>query len=267
MKFEIPKRDNPNIKQYNPDDIKIAYKFASEMHKEFGSFVKALAVFGSTARKSKTPRSDIDILVIVDDLSIMLTAELTEAYRIIVKKIILRTSVKLHVISLRLTSFWEYIRNGDPIGINILRDGVAIMDTGFFSPLQALLLRGKIRPTQESIWLYFIRAPNTLHNSKWHILQATLDIYWACVDACHATLMKFGEIPPTPEHVADLMEDKLVKKKIIEHKYVITMRELYKLSKMITHREIQDIKGSQYDQYFEDASELVARMRQIIEGR
>jgi len=110
-----------------------------------------------------------------------------------------------------MTSFWEYIRNGDPIAINILRDGVALIDTGFFEPLQVLLRRGRIRPTQESIWLYFIRAPNTLHNSKWHILQATLDIYWACVDACHAALMKIGETPPTPEHVADLLEDKLVK--------------------------------------------------------
>lgn len=267
MKFEIPRRENPNIKQYDTEDLKIAYKFASEMHKEFGNFIRAIVVFGSSARKAKTPRSDIDILVIVDDLSIALTPELTEAYRIIVKKIILRTSVKLHIISLRFTSFWDYMKNGDPIGINILRDGVAIIDTGFFDPLQALLMRGRIRPTQESIWIYFVRAPNTLHNSKWHILQATLDLYWAVVDASHAALMKLGEIPPTPEHVADLMEDKMVKKKLIEHKYVTIMRELYKVSKMITHREIKEIKGSQYDKYFDEAADLVARMRRFIEGK
>ncbi|MEK6808478.1 MAG: nucleotidyltransferase domain-containing protein [Nanoarchaeota archaeon] len=267
MRFEIPKKENPNIKHYSSDDLKIAYKFSAETHKEFGSFIKAIVIFGSTARKAKTPRSDIDILVIVDDISIALTQELTEAYRIIVKKIIIRTSVKLHVISLRLTSFWEYIRNGDPIGINILRDGIALIDTGFFNPLQALLMRGRIRPTPESIWIYFIRAPNTLHNSKWHILQATLDLYWAAVDACHAALMKIGEIPPTPEHVADLLEDKLVKKKLLEHKYVVTMRELYKLSKMITHREIREIKGSEYDRYFDETADLVAKMRKIIEGK
>ena len=59
---------------------------------------------------------------------------------------------------MRFTSFWEYIRNGDPVGINILRDGVAIIDTGFFDPLQALLKKGRIRPTSESIWTYIDEA-------------------------------------------------------------------------------------------------------------
>ncbi len=267
MKFEIHKRQNPNIKNYHPDDMRIAYKFASEMTNEFGNFIRAVVIFGSTARKTKTVNSDLDILVIIDDISTILTPEFTEAYRIVVKKIILRTSVKLHVISLRLTTFWEYIRNGDPIGINILRDGVAIVDTGFFDPLQILLHKGKIRPTPESIWVYFVRAPNTLHNSKWHIMQATLDLYWAAIDACHAALMKIGEIPPTPEHVADLLHDKLVKKKLLEQKYVLTMREMYKVSKMITHREIREIKGYEYDKYFEMVSDLVGRMRKIIEGK
>ena len=26
------------------------------------------------------------------------------------------------------TTFWEYIRAGDPVGVNILRDGVPILD-------------------------------------------------------------------------------------------------------------------------------------------
>ncbi len=267
MKFEIHKRQHPNTKNYHPDDMRIAYKFASEMTNEFGNFIRAIAIFGSTARKQKTPQSDIDILVIVDDTTTILTPEFTEAYRIVVKKIILRTSVKLHIISLRFTTFWEYIRNGDPVGINILRDGAAIYDSGFFDPLQILLHKGRIRPTPESIWVYFIRAPNTLHNSKWHILQATLDLYWAAVDASHAALMKIGEIPPTPEHVSDLLHDKLVKKKLLEPKYVLIMRELYKVSKMITHREIKEIKGHEYDKYFVLVSDLVARMRKIVEGK
>src|SRR3989339_1575344 len=257
MKFDLERKENPNIKSYREEDLKIAYKFTSEIRKEIGNLIKAVVIFGSTARKTKTSiRGDIDILVIVDDITLNMTPELVEAYRVIVEKIIERTSTKLHIITLRLTSFWEYIRAADPVGINILRDGVALIDTGFFDPLQALLKRGRIRPTDESIWNYFIRAPNTLHNSKWHILQATIDLYWGVIDAAHAALMKHGEIPPSPDHISDLLQEKLVKNKLLEKKYVEIMRNFYKLSKMITHNEINEIKGEEFDRYYKHAEEF-----------
>jgi len=230
-----------------------------------GNLIRAVVIFGSAARKSTTPKSDIDILVIIDDLTIGLSPEVLEGYRLIVNKTIVKVSTRLHITTLRFTSFWDYMRNGDPIGINILRDGVALIDSGFFDPLQMLLKKGKIRPSSESIWTYYIRAPNTLHNSKWHLLQATLDLYWAVIDAAHAALMKHGEIPPTPEHVADLLEQKLVKKKLLEHKYVTIMRHFYKTMKMITHREIKEIRGVDYDKNYIAAQDFVKRMRDFVE--
>ena len=146
----------------------------------------------------------------------------------------------------------------------MLRDGVALIDSGFFKPLQVLLRRGKIRPSEESIWTYYVRAPSTLHNAKWHIMQATVDLYWAVIDSAHAALMKHGEIPPSPDHVADLLESKLVKNKLLEKKYVTMMRNFYKLSKMITHRQISEIKGAQFDKYHKDASDFVGRMKRYI---
>jgi predicted nucleotidyltransferase/uncharacterized protein (UPF0332 family) len=265
MKFDIPKRENPNLEKYERHDVDISYRFANALYKEMGSLIRAVVIFGSAARQKTRAKSDIDVLIILDDLTISLSPEVVEAYRLIVKKSIVKVSTRLHITTLRFTSFWEYIRNGDPIGINILRDGVALIDSGFFEPLQALLKKGKIRPTSESIWTYYIRAPNTLHNSKWHLLQATLDLYWAVIDAAHAALMKHGEIPPTPEHVADLLEHKLVKKRLLEHKYVAVMRHFYKLMKMITHREIKEIKGDEYERYYKVAEDFVKRMREFIE--
>ena len=265
MKFDIPRKEHPNLEKYQKHDIDIAYRFANEIYKEMGSLIRAVVLFGSSARKTTTEKSDIDVLVFFGDLSISLTREVTEAYRVIVQRAIVRVSTKIHVTTLRFTSFWDYIRNGDPIGINILRDGVAMIDAGFFDPLQALLKKGRIRPTQESIWTYYVRSPNTLHNSKWHLLQASIDLYWAVIDAAHAALMKIGEIPPTPEHVADLMEEKMVKKRLLEHKYVSIMRNFYKLMKMVTHREIKEIKGEEYDRYFKIAEDFVQRMRRFIE--
>ena len=265
MKFDLPRKEHPNLEKYPKQDIDVAYNFANEIYKELGALIRAVVLFGSSARKAATEKSDIDILVILDDLTISLTSEVTEAYRVIVQRSIVKASTRLHITTLRFTSFWDYMRNGDPIGINMLRDGVALIDSGFFDPLQALLKKGRIRPTSESIWAYYVRSPNTLHNSKWHILQATIDLYWAVIDAAHAALMKLGEIPPTPEHVADMMEEKMVRKKLLEHKYVSIMRNFYKLMKMITHREIKEIKGEEYDRYFHIAEDFVKRMRKFIE--
>ena len=265
MKFDIPRRDHPNFERYYREDIDTAYRFTNEIYKELGSFIRAVVLFGSTARKTKSPGGDIDLLVIIDDLAMNMAPEVVEAYRLIVQKTIVRVSTKLHITTMRFTSFWEYMRNGDPIAINLLRDGVALIDSGFFDPMQALLKKGRIRPTQESIWTYYTRAPNTLHNSKWHLMQAVLDLYWAVIDSAHAALMKVGEIPPTPEHVADLMEEKLVKKKLLEHKYVIIMRNFYRLMKMVTHKEITEIKGHEFDHYYRTAEDFVTRMKKIIE--
>src|SRR3989338_3971581 len=102
MKFDIEQKVNPNLKNYREEDLRIAYKFAGDIKKELGNFVKAIVIFGSTARK-KAVTGDIDILVVVDDISISLAQELVEAYRVIVQKLIVRISTKLHIISLRFT--------------------------------------------------------------------------------------------------------------------------------------------------------------------
>lgn len=265
MKFEVKKKTNPNLTKYPNEDLTIARSFAKRLYNEFGDFLKAIVLFGSAARKVQRPKGDIDVLIVVDDTAIRMTREVIEAYRLIVEEIIGKVSTRLHVTSLTLTSLWEYIRAGDPIAINILRDGVPLIDTGIIDPLQALLIQGRIRPTHESVWVYFGRAPRTILNSKWHLLQATLDLYWAVIDAAHAALMHIGATPPSPEHAADLLHEKLVKGHKLESKYAETMRKFYRLMKMITHREIKEVKGEEFDSYLKEAQAFVDRMQIFIE--
>jgi len=265
LRFLIQRRTNPNIIKYPNDSLTIAKSFAKKVKQELGDFLKLVVLFGSAARKEQSPRGDIDVLIVVNDLSIRMTREVIEAYRLIVEKIVGKTSTRLHVTSMTLTSFWEYLRAGDPVAINILRDGVAVLDTGIFEPMQSLLIQGRIKPTHESVWVYFGRAPRTLTNSKWHLLQATLDLYWAVIDAAHAALMHIGETPPSPEHAADILEKSLVKGHKLQQRYADTMRKFYKIMKGITHREIKEIRGEEYDGYLEEAEEFVNRMQEFIE--
>ncbi|MBT4651260.1 nucleotidyltransferase domain-containing protein [Candidatus Woesearchaeota archaeon] len=265
MEFKIIKKEDENIHKYPTDDLKIVKDFADKLQVELGDFLAGVVMFGSVVRRESTEKSDIDVLVVIDDLSFQLTDPLVETYRLIIERIIAKVSVKLHVTSMTLTSFWEYSKAGDPVVVNILRDGVGIVDSGFFAPLHMLLKQGRIRPSEESVWRYFGRSPKTLVNSRWHLLQATLDLYWAVIDSAHAALMRRNEIPPTPDHVGDMLDKVYSRKGLLEKKYVDTMEKFYKLSKGITHRDIKEIKGPEYEKYFAEAQDFVKRMRKLIE--
>jgi uncharacterized protein (UPF0332 family)/predicted nucleotidyltransferase len=264
MEIDIPKRKHSKVHNYNKEDLHIAKNFAHELHKEMGKLLKAVVLFGSAARNTTTKRSDIDVMVIVDDTDVVISKDVADAYRIVIERIISKVSRRLHVVTLRLTLFWDYMRKGDPIGINILRDGISLYDSGFFDPLQLLLTKGKIRPSDESIWTYYNRAPTTLNNSKWHLSQAVIDLYWAVIDSAHAALMSQDTIPPTPEHVADLLDNILVKKGKLEKKYSKIMRSFYKRAKAIMHKEVDEVKGEEFDKYYKEASDFVDRMRKFI---
>lgn len=266
MESKIEERDNPNKQKYRKEILDTAYKFSAQIYKELGQYLKAIVLFGSSARK-KNLAGDIDILLILDDTKSVLDEQFMEAYKILVGKTIEKVSPKLHITTLKFSAFWEYMRASDPVAVNILRDGVPIIDSGFFEPMQVLLYNGRIRPTNEAIWSYYTRAPKTLYNSKWHLLQATLDLYWAVIDSAHAVMMKLGEVPPSPEHVAEMIEEKLVKPGHIEKKYANIMANFYKLQKMISRREIGEIKGEEYDKYFKEAEMFVERMKKILEQK
>ncbi len=265
MEFKTTKKVNPNLEKYHKQDITIAYEFTKKLHKEFGAFLKAVVLFGSTARMEHG--NDIDLLVIVDDTSMVIDQNVSEAYRLIVERIIVEISRKIHVTTIKFSTFWQYMRSADPIGVNILREGVALIDTGFFTPMQVLLFQGRLRPSEEAIWSYYEMAPRSLMSSKGHLLQAILDLYWAVIDSAHAVLMKNGIVPPTPSHVGDLLNEKLVKTGKLEKKYAIIMDNFYKISKMIVHRKLKEIHGMEYEKFYRDADDFVHRMKRFIDEK
>lgn len=267
MEFKINKKEPAQIRKFEQEKYDLALKFAKEIYKEFGTLLKGIILFGSRARKETSIKGDIDILIIVDDVTNEIDPVFVDTYRIITEKTVRKVSDRLHVITLKFSTFWEYVRNSDPIAVNLLRDGVALLDSGFFSPLQTLLGQGRIRPTAESVHSYFAKSPATLHNSKWHILQATVDLYWAVMDAAHAGLMHIGEVPPSPKHVPDLMEKNMLSKNIVNKRDIDVVKEFYKIQKMITYREIKEISGEQYDIYYKEAYDFVEKIKAFLEKK
>lgn len=263
MDFQVNNNKSKTKHGYSATTIDIAYKFAKEIHDELKDMLKAVVLFGSAARK-KDDVNDIDILLILDDVSIKITPELTQAYRIIVENTVAKVDTKIHVTSMKFTSFWEYIRVGDPIAMNILRDGYALLDTGFFDPIQMLLHQGRIRPSTEALWAYFNRAPRSLRNARGRLSQACIDLYWCVIDASHAMLMSINEVPPSPEHVAELIDAKIVKKNLLDKEMSTIVRKFFNLSKEISSGKKQEVSGKEFEEYYKLADKFLKAAEKFI---
>ena len=268
MKFDIPKGDKKNSSRYLGEDLDVVRKFARILYKEFGSFLRCVVLFGSSVKNPGQKHRDLDVLVVVDDVRYPFAQEVVEAYRLILARAVKDVDPqRLHIQSMKLSAWWEYVRAGDPVAINVLRYGVAVIDTGFFDPLQALLEQGRIRPTGEAIWTYFTLAPASLARSRENLLTAVVDLYWAAVDAGHAALMVIGEIPPNPSGVAELVDAKLAGHGHIKPKHARMMAELFRVFKGIVHREIKEVSGKYYDELRAKSEEFVRVMKEFIEKK
>ncbi|MEK6835400.1 MAG: nucleotidyltransferase domain-containing protein, partial [Nanoarchaeota archaeon] len=143
-------------------DYDVAYDFATKVYQKFREVVKSIILFGSTAKEIQKAKSDIDIIIIVDDATIQWTQELIAWYREELSKLIagLRYPKKLHINTVTLSTFWKEVLVGEPVVINVIRYGIALIDFGgFFEPLKILLARGQIKPSNEAIYNALKRAP------------------------------------------------------------------------------------------------------------
>jgi hypothetical protein len=263
MKSEIKKRDIPLLANYPKEDYDTARKFASMVYKEFGSFIRSVVIFGGQSGVKNHGKNDIDILIIIDNVSFFLTAPIIETYRIVVSKLANQTSKRLHITTLRFTSFWEYMRAADPIGVNILRTGIALVDTGFFYPMQIMLYEGRIRPSPEAVNAYAARSASVVFNSKMKIMQAIMDLYWGVIDSAHAALMKQHEIPPAPKDIHEHIDRKLVQAGLVNKRCPSIIRDFYLLSRKILHRDIKEMSGKDWDGLKIKAEFFVNEMKKV----
>lgn len=265
MKFTIKavQHDDPEVEK----DQAIARKVSDALLKELNGFVKVVVFFGSATKPSKEEKGDLDLLLIFDDLPDRMNPEIIRSYLLIASKISKKFSKKIHLTHMPLTEFWDYVRKGDPIAINIIREGIPLYDPGFFQPVKALLRRGKIKPSQESVFIYAGRASGSLQSANWHMLQAVLDLYWAVIDAAHAALMKAGHVPVSPDHVAQLIDKEFVAKGLLHGSFADTMNRFFALQDMVQKRQLKDMPGAEFESYYKQADAFIAGMKTIIEGK
>ncbi|MEK6891019.1 MAG: nucleotidyltransferase domain-containing protein [Nanoarchaeota archaeon] len=258
-------------KRYPTLDLKterdIAMDFSVKVYKKFDKMVKAIVLFGSSVKGNATASSDVDLVVIIDDASISWDQELIAWYREEIGKIASSHpyTKELHITTVKLTTWWEDLMRGDPTVLNILRYGEAVIDIGgFFNPLKALLIQGRIKSTPEAIHNALQRAPEHFSRSKFAELGSVEGLFWAMVDSAQAALMAYNVSPPSPEHIPALLKEIFVDNRMLKLDYVTWYRDLYVLHRKIVHREIREVKGNDIDMWQGRTQEFLRVMVDLV---
>lgn len=259
------KKDFPTLNLKKEKDI--AMDFATKASQRFNKMLKSVVLFGSIAKNESVTGSDIDIILLLDDVTIKWDQELIAWYRTELDKIVKANPYQksLHINTVKLSTWWEDLTRGDPVIINILRYGEAMIDlAGFFEPLKMLLLEGKIKSTPEAIYSALQRAPQHLMRSKSSELGAIEGIYWCMVDSAHAALIAANIPPASPEHIPIDLKQTFVDNKMLKMKYVVWYRDALMLHKKIAHGQIKDIKGVEIDDWQDRAEEFLEVMAKLV---
>lgn len=262
---KIVKREAPTL--HLKLDTGIAMDFATKAYGVFNKIIKSIILFGSSAKKNSVAGSDIDIIIILDDVSIVWDQELIAWYREELDRLLRRNPYQkeLHINTIKLSTWWDDLMRGDPVIINVLRYGEAMIDFGgFFEPLKLLMLAGKIRATPEAIYNCLQRAPTHFLRSRTAELNSIEGLYWAMVDSAHAALIAAGISPASPEHISRDLKEVFIDKGRLKMKYAVWYRDLLLLHKKISHGEITDLKGVEIDDWQARTQDFMKTMAELV---
>ena len=248
------------------ENYEIAYDFATKCYKKFRDVIKAIALFGSVAKGEANIKSDIDLIIVIDDCTVNWDDELISWYREELGKLLAsqKYSKEIHINTVTLTAFWEEVRVGEPLMINILRYGEPLIDLGgFFDPLKILLAKGKIRPTPEAIFTTMQRTGNHLGRANTNILNSVEGFYWAMVDASHAALMAYHVVPPSPEQITELLKITFIERKILDKEYLKWFEEVRAKAKSILRGDLKRINGKELEELQRKSENYVYHLNEI----
>lgn len=252
-----------NLSKYSIENLKISREFSKEVLKEMNKIIRSIVLFGSSSKNMLKPTSDIDILIILNNITVFVTEELREAYRVVIESLREKISLKLHILTINLSEFWDMSRNGDPLLINILRSGTIMFDRDLVEPMQYLLKIGKIKPTKETVFNYLSRSKTLFEENNKHLQNGILDMYYSIIDITHSCLIVKKIVPQSPEKIPEIFKKEFKGTKL--EKYNKTIKEIYILAKQIEHSRNKNITANQYGILYNKTKNLIRDLEKFIE--
>ena len=259
-------KQSPEREKLRKKQLELANKFKESVLKKYKDVTKSVVIFGSITRGDYHEKSDIDLLVIIDDTIARFTPEMKLRFDDDIYNIGKKLSDHIVVQpAWTLTEFWDMARIGHPLLYTIVRDGWALYDTGFFIPIRKLLELGKIPTTLEAVEKFMETAPqkiNRVETAKMFMIAE--DLYYAMLNSSQAVLMYIGQNPPSPKHTPHEVREHLVNATLLEEVYLQDLEAIIEFRKRVEHKEIKEISGAEVDKYIGKAKKFVSRMEQLL---
>ncbi|MFA5796810.1 MAG: nucleotidyltransferase domain-containing protein [Candidatus Woesearchaeota archaeon] len=251
----------------------------SEVHKtmvlkKFEKYIVAYVLAGSIVQGRSTPKSDIDVYIVIDDTDVkkMTRAELKDKLRAIIigmgidagKMTGIENKINIQVYI--LTDFWDSVKEANPVIFTFLRDGVPFYDRGIFMPWKQLLQMGRVKPSPESIDMFMHSGDQILERVQYKLTEiATEDFFWATLTPTQAAIMLYGLPPPTPKETPAMVNDLFVKKeKMLEPEYVAIIERILKMRKDIEHGDKKIVSGKEIDSLIDDSKKYLKRINELF---
>ncbi len=249
--------------------LETAQTFAKEVSREFKKSLKAVVVYGSTAKGKHRETSDIDTFVIIDDTKLEqdIPAEVKERIGADLRRIGTKIDKNITIQAFMfLTEFWESIRSVEPLIMEILRFGIPIYDVGIFMPAKRMLQRGMLPTTNEAVGKRIHIAPQHLKMAEYRMKSGAHFMEQAMAAAGQAPLMLIGKIPPGKEDVPKELRFHFVDKKLLDPKYADVAQKIHDFAKEIEHAENKEMKniGKKMDEHLKMTDEFIKEMQELI---
>jgi predicted nucleotidyltransferase len=220
----------------------VILNFSKDLIEKVDGLVKSIVLFGSYVENKENEKSDIDLLIIIDDVYAKDLNITVPFYFDNLNKILADEKYKkIHVTTLTLSKFWEMILNGDPLVLDILRKGEPIIDpAGIFGSLKKMLENGLIKTSPEYLEIMKKRAEEGINYANLMLIKAFESLYNSVVTISQYYLIKNNINIYSPEEILNKFEELKKKRKISSEVYNY-YKKVYEYMKKIEHREIRNV--------------------------
>lgn len=241
-------------------------QFAAMVRDKFGKYIRTVLISGSITRSDFVAGSDVDVYVIFDDTMTEkpFTSNMREGLynQLCEMAATLGKDPHVHVQLATVTEFVDGIRTANPIIFNFVRNGRAILDTGFFEPLRRMLYMGLIKPGRDTVVQTIEAATEYLTKVRTYYEWSIERMYRAVTWSFNAFLMAAGRPPVTVDSMPAAMQF-FVSRQIIEPEYVRILQDVIDLEKQIEDSKFC-LEFKTVAEYHERAQKFVDRMEKGV---
>ncbi|MEM7820939.1 MAG: nucleotidyltransferase domain-containing protein [Candidatus Aenigmatarchaeota archaeon] len=265
----MPEAIGTKLKKFSVETrLESVNKFKDKLLEMFKAYIKAVIVWGSITRGDFTGKSDVDVYILFDDTKMPLKKfnDIRDRIDRDIANVARSIDPRLHpqpVIA--LTEFFTNVRAVNPFIYNIVREGYAVYDVGFFIPMRKLLEKGEFPITPEAAEMRMEFVPKRISRVKnVKLLMVVDDLYQAMVDAAQAALMFLGFVPSPPKVLVRDVKRHLVEPGLLEEKYAKMLEEMIALRKASEKKEVKELKGSEVDEWIKKTEDFVERIDKLL---